>query len=222
MLKIQILVLFLFASQLIAASPEWLYTKACVYKTNYDSAIIMLEGHDRIYLDDVVYYSNRFNEPKSPLETDDSLVYDQASQWLVGKKLSIAYSAETGAVLLDPDTGKYCEIIEGLKKHPLDALHAGYVGEGSTASVVVGASKVIELWKLEIQRIYNRLRSEFPDHVTEFNDAEASWEAFYADHLKGLKVANDKRGSVYSNAYAEEHLKLVSDFAKGLARWGRY
>ncbi len=58
--------------------------------------------------------------------------------------------------------------------------------------------------------------------VDELNVAQASWEAFYVTQLKAMRVVNDKEGSIYSLAYAEEHLKLVSDYAKGLVRRGRY
>ncbi|MGZ0654443.1 lysozyme inhibitor LprI family protein [Coraliomargarita sp. W4R72] len=96
------------------------------------------------------------------------------------------------------------------------------MGEGSTASVVVGTSEAKELWKREIQRVYNRLRYEFPEHVAEIDKAEASWETYYTAQLKVIGIANDKQGSLYGMSAAEERLKLVRDHALSLARWGRY
>ena len=97
-----------------------------------------------------------------------------------------------------------------------------YIGEGSTASVVVGTEEAKELWIQEIQRVYDRLRYEFPDNVSEINQAQASWETHYAAQLKVIGIANDKQGSLYSMSAAEERLKLVRDHALGLVRWGRY
>ncbi len=88
--------------------------------------------------------------------------------------------------------------------------------------MVVGTAEVIELWHQEVKRIYDRLRIEFRDHIGELNEAQASWEAFYSAELKAMRVANDKDGTLYRIAFSEERLRLVSDFAKGLARWGRF
>ncbi len=66
-----------------------------------------------------------------PALVKNSLTYDDVSQWKPGRTVNIAYAVETGTVLLDPASGQYCEIITGLKEHPLDLLHQGKMGEGS-------------------------------------------------------------------------------------------
>lgn len=208
----------LLITQALTAAPEWLYKASCEYQADHDMARVDLAGYDPLYLDNVAYCSRFDGDDLFP----DSLKYEDVSKWKPGRSVSIAYASETGAVLLDPATGKYCEITSGLTQHPLDLLREEYIGEGSTASVVVGTSKVIDLWKKEIARIYDRLRYEFPEQVAELDQAQESWEAFYAAQLKVLGIVNDKGGSIYSLAYAQEHLKLVSDYAKGLAGWGRY
>lgn len=126
-------------------------------------------------------------------------------------------------MLQDPVTGKYIEIIDGLEEdHPIELIYKDKVAEGSTASEVVAANEIIEIWAVEITRIYDRLRQEFPDQVAVFNDAEQKWESYCEADQAARRVAFDKPGSIYSITAARDRVALYRNHALRIARWGRY
>ena len=139
-----------------AAKVIWLYSNPVTFISNHDVARIKLQGHDPIDLDDVIYHSNN-TTGKSPLTPSHYLTFDEVNQWKSGREINIAYSSTSGAVLLDPRSGKYIEIIHGLKVHPLECVYQSKVGGGSTMEMVIAANEIIDLWKLEIARIYDRV-----------------------------------------------------------------
>jgi len=201
----------------ILQSEQWIYARFVVFDRDYDIGQVNLHGLSPIYMDDVVYMSK-----SKYLSTPECLTYKDFSKWEEGKSLTIAYSAETGAVLLDPTSGKYIAIISGLEDHPIEWIYKDKVGEGSTASEVVAANDIIEIWAVEIARIYDRLRREFPEQVAVFNDAEQKWEASCDADQAARCVAFDKRGSIYSITAARDRVALYRNHALRLAGWGRY
>jgi|GEM_PF-2920677 len=198
----------------ILQSDRWIYSRPVIFDRDYDFGQVDLHGLPPIHIDDVVYHSE--------LTSPESLTYEDFSMWEDGKSLTIAYAAQTGAVLLDPVTGKYIEIINGLEDHPIELIYKDKVGEGSTASEVVAANEIIEVWAIEIARIYNRLRQEYPEQVGVFNNAEQKWESYCEADQSARRVAFGKPGSIYSITAARDRVALYRNHALRLAGWGRY
>ena len=200
------------------AESTWLYAAPATLENHYDQARIELKGHDSIFVDAGIYYSE-FNDNATSLRTQPSITYKNASQWETGRTLSIAYSTKTGAVLLDPATGQFIEIISGLQKHPLDIIQEQ--GPGCTAGTVDTIADVANLWQAEIQRIYARLRREFPQNSAAFDHAEAQWHKHcQADHA-ARHITFNKQGSIHSISSAYSYIELYRNHALRLAQWGR-
>ena len=196
----------------------WLYAAPATLENHYDQARIELKGYDPIFVDAGIYYSE-FNDNATSLRTQSSITYKNASQWETGRTLNIAYSTKTGAVLLDPATGQFIEIISGLQKHPLDIIQEQ--GAGCTADTVATIADVANLWQAEIQRIYARLRREFPQNSAAFDHAEAQWHKHcQADHAARYITFN-KQGSIHSISSAYSYIELYRNHALRLAQWGR-
>jgi hypothetical protein len=228
-LTLTLLLLITTASLQAVAPPDtessWIYYAPVTFDDHYDGAHIDLVGHPPIYVDNVVYYSGLYeSEPVSPLQTPRSLVYESATELKKGQELRIAYSAKTGPVLLDPSlaSGKYIEIISGLEQHPLDMLYELKLGHGSTAEEVVAANKMVVLWEAEISRIYDRLRTEFPDEKEVFDNAQEQWEIYCEADNAARNVTYDKDGTIWSIVAARDRIALYRSHALRLAKWGRY
>ena len=151
-----------------------------------------------------------------------ALDYGQISELKKGDLLEIAYAKASGVVLREPENGSFLEITDGLKVHPIDHIQQEKAAEGSTASLVTAASHAIILWEIEIDRLYQKLKAEYPDDLDAISDAEAAWHTFYTQHLRLNRLTNDKRGSIFSIESAVQRVGLVRDYARNLATWGRY
>lgn len=208
--------------QTYAAKAEgiWLYAKPVTFISNHDVARVKLVDHPTIDLDDVIYHSGSTSEP-TPIATPQSLTFDEVNQWKSGREISIAYSSTCGAVLLDPSSGKYIEIIHGLKAHPLDSVYQKNIGGGSTMEMVIAANEIIDLWRLEIARIYDRLRIEFPNDTAIFNVAESQWKQHCDTDLQASLLTSSKEGTIHSILSANDRITLYRNHALRIANWGR-
>jgi hypothetical protein len=144
------------------------------------------------------------------------------NQWETGREINIAYSSTCGAVLLDPSSGKYIEIIDGLAEHPLDSIYQKNIGAGSTMEMVIAANEIIDLWKLEIARIYDRLRIEFPNDTAILNVAESQWNDHCAADLRAMSSATSDAGTIHSIISGNDRIALYRNHALRIANWGRF
>lgn len=209
-----------FASAL-ATTPEWLVQIDAVYDDDHDQSRVDLVGYEPLYLDPVVYYADWEND-WTLADPDKNLTYYKLSEWESGRRVQIAYSTETGPVLLDPETGQYTEIVDGLQAHPLDIYYKELQGEGSTASVVVASNEIIEIWDQEIARIYERLRKEFPEKSHVFDSAESAWDEFLVTDSYARGATYHKEGSYYSSSSAESKVISRRNHAMRIAKFGRF
>jgi uncharacterized protein YeaO (DUF488 family) len=204
-----------------AAASEWLYSTELKFISNHDVARIKLEGLDPIDLDNVIYHA----DPSSshPLFSDSrSLTYDDVNQWQSGRIINIAYSSTCGTVLLDPASGKYIEIINGLEAHPIEMIYQQMMGNESTLKQVLAANEAIKLWKLEIARTYERLRLEFPHNATAFDTAEQQWHQHCEADLAAMSSATSNEGTIHSIISATDRISLHRNHALRIAQWGRF
>jgi len=99
-----------FAFAASAQTPKWDWSENVAYQDTHDPNAILLDGLRAV---DVVY---------------GELKWEDVDAWPKGKPLLLAYSAKTGTVLLDPDSGKRLWVISGLKQHPIDAIVQHFLG----------------------------------------------------------------------------------------------
>lgn len=66
------------------------------------------------------------------------------------------------------------------------------------------------------QRLADTLRMENAGRVRE------SWEKFYPAQLKAIRAAHEGKGALHGPASVRNRLDLLRDYARGLARWGKY
>jgi hypothetical protein len=218
-----LLLLICICTHTFAAATEgiWLYAKPVTFISNHDVARIKLEAHTPIDLDDVIYHSDS-NSTYPLFNQSQNLTYNDVNQWESGREINIAYSSTCGAVLLDPSSGKYIEIIDGLAEHPLDSIYQGNIGAGSTMEMVIAANEIIELWKLEIARIYGRLRIEYQNDLELFNTAESQWNDHCAADLRAMSSATSDAGTIHSILSGNDRITLYRNHALRLAKWGRF
>lgn len=147
-----------YISTLATAEPKWIYTNT-VKCVDYQ-----MQGY--AVLDDGT-------ELRVPWEVPENT------------ELLMAYSVETGPVLIDP-AGKRTPFAG---KHPIDLLFSnGDRFDADNASIVTGMGSEAELWNKEIDRIYTQLELVLPKR-----DVEKSRKAW----KKSLEAQTALAGGCY-------------------------
>lgn len=146
--------------------------------------------------------------------------FAEVEAWQPGRKLSFAYRSETGAVLLDLQTGRTLTVVSGWQQHPLDTyLEQAGQSDQSTAGLVLNGELAAALWKLELQRAYrDRLRRLKPAQAKLLAQAQAQWEQFKAAEVKfGHSLNAEDAGTIGSVTAVERVADLYRQRALSLA-----
>jgi len=160
-------------------SGKWLRYLPVVYQENHDPSMVLLKGG--------IEYEVRYGEV--PLE--------ELEDWKPGRKLAFAYRSDTGPVLLDIATGHLLPVVSGWRKHPLDEyvdlqLKKAYK-EGSTTTIVMCERDSAELWKKEMTRAYEDLKSRLPQQQCKLlEQAQQAWQRFKKREVELLNSLNDE------------------------------
>lgn len=130
--------------------------------------------------------------------------------------LVLAYSRETGPVLVDMATGRLLPVRSGWQRHPLDVYLDDREGrEGSTADMVQWASEAAALWRQEMSRIHRFLLARASPAVRErLIDAQARWEKFEeAERAWIMAIDQEEQGTIGRIIAAGRRLALVRERA---------
>ena len=123
------------------AAATWLFSETVIYKENHDPAMVWLADGRQLQVS--------FGE----------IPAEQINTWQAGRPLRLAYSTQTGCVLIDPATSLQLPVLAGLgDQHPLDLLLAQRLATAANTQAIVEAYAAnSELWDLERRRLLGLL-----------------------------------------------------------------
>lgn len=118
------------------ATETWLFSETVIYRENRDPTMVWLADGRQLQ----VFFGE--------------IPAEQIDTWQAGRPLRLAYSAQTGSVLIDPATSVQLPVLAGLGEgHPLDLLLAQQlVAAANTQAVVEAYAASSELWDGERRR----------------------------------------------------------------------
>jgi uncharacterized protein YecT (DUF1311 family) len=194
-----LLVILLLSAVEGRCADTWLYQQPVVYSENHDPSIV--------YLDD---------GRQLEVQYGPEIEWEEVNKWTKGKKLSIAYNLEKGAILLDISTGKSIPILSGLEKHPLDILKSKRMEKNiSTMDMVDTLIAFTDLWEKEMNRVLNALMvSADMDGKRTIQDSQEAWKKFRDAEVKMLiKIHSGREGTIQSIVIASRIQKITRDRA---------
>lgn len=179
----------------------WLVTETVQYQENHDPWMVWLVDGRKLQVE----YTN--------------IEWEEVEQWAKGRKLKIAFSKQTGAVLVDDDSGRHIPITSGLNPHPLDRLLKRKLDRAISTVDMVAAHREIDCyWQAEIERAYRVLESTLPAELrASVKDARKAWGAFrkkQVDLLGKMYAARD--GTMWRIVLASRVRELDAHHAKAL------
>jgi hypothetical protein len=123
------------------ATETWLFSETVIYRENHDPAMVWLADGRKLQVS--------FGE----------IPAEQIDTWQAGRPLRLAYSSQTGSVLIDPATSARLPVLAGLGEgHPLDLLLAQFLtAAASTQAIVEAYAASSELWDGERRRVLGLL-----------------------------------------------------------------
>ena len=126
------------AATLTPQDADWIHTEAVSYQENHDPSMIWLQDGRHLM---VIY---------------DSLTWKDVDKWENGRKLTLAFSAQRGCVLIDAESRENLPVIAGWgDKHPLDILLQRNLGlTRTTLDIIEAYDASTARWKKEIDRLY--------------------------------------------------------------------
>jgi hypothetical protein len=165
-----------------AAHDDWIFAQEVAYNENHDPSMIWLADGRELK---VIY--------------DGQLTWEVVELWTPGRKMTLAYSAAKGCVLIDVATGHQLPVIAGWHDdHPLDLLLKEDLSSADTTVDMVDAYVGSgDRWEIEIRRLY-ALLLEMPIVPTETKEAlraeQTAWETFRAAHLNAAGPCGVRSG----------------------------
>jgi len=147
------------------AVATWLFSETVIYKENHDPAMVWLADGRQLQVS--------FGEfPAEQIET-----------WQAGRPLHLAYSTQTGCVLIDPATSVQLPVLAGLgDRHPLDLLMAQSLSVAANTQAIVEAYAAnSELWDRERRRVLGSFLalSAVPAKIRRtLRQADAIWASY--------------------------------------------
>ena len=190
-----------------SSSPRsnWLYVEEPVYRDQRRSttSVTLQDGRD---------LQLRFGEAAGKLTADD------IHKWPRGKHIQIAYDTEDGAVLMDPDSGKFALIVAGLDEHPIDVLaHQCLQGALTTQEIVECYVGELGFWDTEMNRFYGLLMASLsPTQAVQ--TAQREWLRFRdAQRTAASEVFTE--GTMTRITAAIEITNVTKEQAHRLARY---
>lgn len=178
-----------------AAEPKWLHSIPVVFKDNHDPSLILLQD-GQVF--EVLY---------------DIISLEEVNAWREGRKLSLSYSSRTGPVLLDYTTGKWIPLKGGWRRHPLDA-YADKLMEvairGTNAKMIAAATKTINLWKVELERLETELKRRLRGkHRAAFEKSQQAWREFKAAEISLVNALNDEHAGTQGSVDAGNRISSI-------------
>ncbi len=194
-----LVILFLACAVEGRCADTWLYQQPVVYSENHDPSMVYLEDGSQL-----------------EVQYGPEIGWEDAEKWTKGKKLSIAYNLEKGAILLDISTGKSIPILSGLEKHPLDILKSKRMEKNiSTMDMVDTLIAFTDLWEKEMNRVLNALMTTVDmDGKRTIQDSQEAWKKFRDAEVKMLiKIHNEREGTIQSIVIAARIQGITRDRA---------
>ncbi|MDV7391613.1 hypothetical protein RZS08_09685, partial [Arthrospira platensis SPKY1] len=180
------------------------------------SRVILSNGQD-LHLDTDAYLSDWSRSERS---YPPGLRFELVRKWPVGEPLQIAFSAETGTVLLHPASGLYLAIQSGLETHPLDLALQEILSQSSSADMVGAYQDFQKHWDREIQRLYNHWINKRPQDADVIREARTTWRAFQSAQRAMIMRTHDQEGSMHTIAAIRNSYQLSRNHARQMAEWG--
>lgn len=177
---------------------DWSYKERVRYRAvgstkESDSGWVFLDGGHELYV------------------SHTGIKWAEVAGWKTGRTLWIAYKPETGAVLLDPGTGKHAFILAGSKPHPIDIIWGRKVkAAGGTAASVKCCVDTGKLWDRELNRVYKfllahrRPRSFSRQEKDQLIDAQRKWIQFRDAQCAAIRTVYSKGSDSVLRVYAAE------------------
>jgi uncharacterized protein YecT (DUF1311 family) len=205
---LQLFAVSAYAHELLQSSAQfskWSYVKEVIYLAPWRSI-------NSVTLQDDGDLELRFGTGK--------LTNVDIDKWPRGKHLNIAYSAEDGAVLLDPDSGKFALIISGLQQHPIDIMTDRCLQTaGTTSEIVKCHAEELGFWDKEMNRFYTLvLASLSPEQRQAVQTSQREWLRF-RDAQKAAAAAVFTHGTMSRITAAIEITNTTKEQAQRLARY---
>jgi uncharacterized protein YecT (DUF1311 family) len=185
---------------------KWLYREELIYRDQPRSSgsVTLQDGRD---------LQLRFGGA-------GSLTADDIGKWPRGKRIHIAYSEEDGAVLVDPDSGKFALILLGLEEHPIDIMRQQCLrGAGATSEIVDCYREELGYWDKEMNRFYSLLMASLSsEQKAAVQTAQREWLTFRdAQRAAAAKVFTE--GTISRITTASEVNNVTREQAQRLARY---
>lgn len=199
------------------SAPNWLAKLEVIFERSSDPARIILQDGQDLSMDEDAYLSDWSRSERS---YPPGLRFEQVGKWRTGEPLQIAFSRETGTVLLHPASGLFLTIQSGVTTHPLDVALNEVLAESDTVQMMDAYNAFREHWDREIQRLYNHWMRERPQDADIIREARATWYAFRPAQQALIARAHDRDGRMHSIAYARNVYLLSRNHALQLAAWG--
>ena len=186
---------------------KWLYVEELVYRDQRRSttSVTLQDGRD---------LQLRFGKAAGKLTADD------IHKWPRGKHIQIAYDTEGGAVLMDPDSGKFALIVAGLDEHPIDVLaHQCLQGAITAQELVECYVEELGFWDTEMNRFYGLLMASLsPTQKQAVQTAQREWLRFRdAQRTAASEVFTE--GTMSRITAAIEITNVTKEQARRLARY---
>ncbi len=141
----------------------------------------------------------------------------EVAGWKAGRALAISYKPETGAVLLDPASGKQAFILASSKLHPIDIMWSRKLKAApSTKASVQCCVDTGKLWDRELNRVYRFLLAQssprpFSSKEKEqLVNAQRKWIQFRDAQCAAIRTVYSKRSDSVRRVYAAEFQMKVT------------
>lgn len=188
------------------AQKTWEYSEEVIHEEYRDPSLVLLKDGRKVQVE---------------FGTSGRITFDELYKWSKGKRLLIAYDAATGAVLVDPVTGRSIAIITtGLEKHPIDMLVGKCLDINTTTRGMVeclqqGNAK----WNTELNRVYNLLLASLPDEQQNvLRAAQREWLKYRDAQITSINAVY-REGTISFISRAEEIMRLTKEQAQRLQRF---
>lgn len=170
------------AARILLPAPDppdaWAYSEEVFFKSREEPHGVILQDGRRL----TVEYEATGLRP------------EEIDGWLDGRKLTVAYSAARGAVLLDPEKGSSASILRMPQQHPIEQLTRKCL-EGVAAQTTQGMvecyAEELPRWDRELNRLYGRLMDSLDA------PAKAAVQAAQREWLRYRDAQKAAIGAVY-------------------------
>lgn len=195
---------FLFSVLMLAASAQaqtkWDWSQSVTYEENHDPGAIWLTDGRKLKVE----------------YTDIS--WKTVSGWAKGHPLLLAYQPETGAVLVDTESGKSIPVLRGMEKHPIEILtKACAQKEPTTRGMVECYGQGTQRWDREMNRAYAALLGTLDGAQKKaVTRSQRQWVKFRDAQFDAISAVNNRQGTIWNIIAAEQGMQLVREQAQRL------